>query len=174
MWNDLMTMKKLSSYKRAEIGWAMWSIGLYNNTWLEEKTFQYQHFGKVIIARSKIIISIPDLECILFNFTQSRYDRNMVIHSMLSSQRQGFVVTELHFVWSSVLNHKALTLWRWFHICLISLLIPFHSESDKSNRKHSDTINDEQIMQYVNKLHMYVHPYNVRYNKMKWNEIQKS
>lgn len=59
-----------------------------NNTWLEEKTFQYQHFGKVIIARSKIIISIPDLECILFNFTQSRYDRNMVIHSMLSSQRQ--------------------------------------------------------------------------------------
>lgn len=88
MWNDLMTMKKLSSYKRAEIGWAMWSIGLYNNTWLEEKTFQYQHFGKVIIARSKIIISIPDLECILFNFTQSRYDRNMVIHSMSSSQRQ--------------------------------------------------------------------------------------
>lgn len=101
-----------------------------NNTWLEEKTFQYQHFGKVIIARSKIIISIPDLECILFNFTQSRYDRNMVIHSMSSSQRQGFVSTELHFVWSSVLNHKALTLWRWFHICLISLLIPFHSESD--------------------------------------------
>lgn len=59
-----------------------------NNTWLEEKTFQYQHFGKVIIARSKIIISIPDLECILFNFTQSQYDRNMVIHSMSSSQRQ--------------------------------------------------------------------------------------